>query len=240
MVQCGTENRAGLQSPRIDPRKARFMDTSKSSIPQSEQSKTCSICGQTKLLSEYYKRMRNGKSSYRTFCRECEREKNRNRIRQWRAENPEESKRRGRKFYYANREKRLAAAREWRRKNADHVRRYNRAHKQRNKERFKPVVQRWYRNNYSSIKARLQKYRAQKRGVTVGPVPTCEELLSKQKGMCAYCKCKDGPFHVDHIMPLALGGMHTADNVQALCADCNQSKYSKHPLDFAREQGRLL
>jgi 5-methylcytosine-specific restriction endonuclease McrA len=70
-------------------------------------------------------------------------------------------------------------------------------------------------------------------------------LLAAQKSRCMNCLKKfpakgHGRFHVDHIMPLALGGSNAPSNIQLLCAPCNLRKSAKHPLAFARQCGRLL
>jgi hypothetical protein len=44
---------------------------------------------------------------------------------------------------------------------------------------------------------------------------------------CQYCGCKDGPFHLDHIVPWAMGGEHSPENLTVACAQCNWSKGSK-------------
>ena len=84
--------------------------------------------------------------------------------------------------------------------------------------------------------------RARKKSVFVSrEIPTVVSLLVEQGGKCANCGVKpQRQVHVDHIMPLALGGSHEERNLQALCQSCNQRKHAKHPLDFAREEGRLL
>lgn len=66
-------------------------------------------------------------------------------------------------------------------------------------------------------------------------------IFGLQKGRCAHCRTgiKSG-WHVDHILPLALGGSNDRRNLQLLCAPCNLRKRAKHPLDHARELGRLL
>lgn len=66
-------------------------------------------------------------------------------------------------------------------------------------------------------------------------------LIEKQKGKCVVCKVsiKDG-FHIDHIIPIAKGGMNVDNNVQLLCPPCNMSKSDKHPVDFMQSNGFLL
>ncbi len=68
-----------------------------------------------------------------------------------------------------------------------------------------------------------------------------EKLFKLQKGKCACCKLPLGDeFHMDHIMPLALGGQNTDDNIQLLRAECNLKKNKKHPIDFMQSRGFLL
>lgn len=71
------------------------------------------------------------------------------------------------------------------------------------------------------------------------------DLLSKQSCKCATCTIKlkksgEGIYHVDHIMPLAKGGSNWISNIQLLCPGCNMSKHDKHPLDWAKQNGKLL
>lgn len=75
--------------------------------------------------------------------------------------------------------------------------------------------------------------------LSAGIVPS---LMVKQRGMCPYCKSslKSVKTHLDHIVPLKLGGPNTDDNVQLLCQPCNQAKHAKHPVEFANELGMLL
>jgi 5-methylcytosine-specific restriction endonuclease McrA len=68
------------------------------------------------------------------------------------------------------------------------------------------------------------------------------KLIGLQRGKCACCRAdlKKIKMNLDHIMPLALGGAHSDENVQLLCQPCNNQKYSKHPVDFMQEKGFLL
>lgn len=67
------------------------------------------------------------------------------------------------------------------------------------------------------------------------------KLFILQKGKCACCKksVKSG-HHLDHIMPLALGGANEDSNIQILCPSCNCSKGAKHPQEFMQSRGFLL
>lgn len=59
---------------------------------------------------------------------------------------------------------------------------------------------------------------------------------------CACCRRNLGEsgYHIDHVVPLALGGMHDDSNLQLLCPSCNMSKHAKHPIDFMQSRGFLL
>ena len=62
-----------------------------------------------------------------------------------------------------------------------------------------------------------------------------------QKGKCAVCRTSIvEKYHLDHIMPLALGGDNSKENLQLLCPTCNLQKGAKHPIDFMKSKGFLL
>jgi len=66
-------------------------------------------------------------------------------------------------------------------------------------------------------------------------------LLKKQKYKCINCKCcVKNEYHIDHINPIKRGGGNEIENLQVLCPTCNKRKSAKDPVDWARENGRLL
>lgn len=85
--------------------------------------------------------------------------------------------------------------------------------------------------------AQNRKYRKHGR-LAYGTIP---KLMALQRGKCAHCNCNIvGGYHVDHIVPLAKGGRHEAENVQILCGPCNLRKSDRDPIAFAQLSGRLL
>jgi 5-methylcytosine-specific restriction endonuclease McrA len=53
-------------------------------------------------------------------------------------------------------------------------------------------------------------------------------VVSRADGVCGICnRPLDGPYHFDHIVPLALGGRHATDNLQLSHPRCNLSKKAK-------------
>ncbi len=69
-----------------------------------------------------------------------------------------------------------------------------------------------------------------------------DRIYRAQNHKCAYCqkKLKLGEFHVDHIIPLKLGGSNDARNIQITCAPCNARKGAKDPITFAAQMGLLV
>lgn len=67
-----------------------------------------------------------------------------------------------------------------------------------------------------------------------------DDLLIHQNGKCAYCFINMQEYHIDHIMPVSLGGDNDKYNIQLLCPSCNLKKGAKHPNDYIYEKGNLL
>lgn len=54
------------------------------------------------------------------------------------------------------------------------------------------------------------------------------EILRRDNHTCQYCgeKAPDATLHVDHVVPVTLGGSDKPDNLLAACKDCNLGKTS--------------
>lgn len=119
---------------------------------------------------------------------------------------------------------------------------YAAAYYEKNKEALKPKKAEWQRKNLEKCLISDQKRRAIKansKGVV--SVGLRDKLFKLQRGKCACCGEPLGKnYHMDHIMPLALGGTNTDDNIQLLRQICNNQKHAKHPVDFMQQRGFLL
>ncbi len=68
-----------------------------------------------------------------------------------------------------------------------------------------------------------------------------QRLFKLQRGLCPCCKQPLGDsYHLDHIIPIDLGGPNVDSNMQLLRSVCNLQKHAKHPIDFMQERGFLL
>lgn len=100
----------------------------------------------------------------------------------------------------------------------------------------------WYRQNPEKAAASSIASRAKRAGA-LGRFSKADltEIIRLQGGKCAYCnKSVRRKRHIDHIMPIKLGGTNTRANIQLLCPDCNRHKAAAHPIDYARSLGLLL
>ncbi len=66
------------------------------------------------------------------------------------------------------------------------------------------------------------------------------EIFARSEGRCHYCRCAltlDGHWHVEHMVPRALGGEDVDGNLVAACAPCNLSKRDRTALEFVTQEG---
>jgi len=88
-------------------------------------------------------------------------------------------------------------------------------------------------------KQHKQKLRVRKGrlGATVLEPFTEAQLRTRLRSLglrCVYC---GGPFeHVDHLVPVALGGRHALWNLAPSCRPCNLSKRDSSPLDWVQRK----
>lgn len=146
------------------------------------------------------------------------------------------------KWAQANPEKRRAISTNWAAQNKDKVKDTQVRHYEQNKEKISRRNAAWAAKNPEAAIRAQNKRRARKLAVGGDLSPGLKARLFKlQRGKCACCgEALGDNYHLDHIMPLALGGTNTDDNAQLLRARCNLQKNAMHPVEFMRRRGFLL
>lgn len=104
-------------------------------------------------------------------------------------------------------------------------------HYQQNREYRLEQAKQYQKDNLDKARVRNRNRRA--RRISAEGTHTLEEtdaLLVEQQGRCNCCGVElDDTKHLDHIMPLCLGGSNWIENLQWLCVWCNSNKSGKHP-----------
>lgn len=126
--------------------------------------------------------------------------------------NTDEVKQQRKEFYERHRNKLLSCRAEWRNTNRDTIAHWNRLSKARRKGA---------EGTHTKAEART--------------------LLEQQEYCCANCEANlllVEP-HLDHFVPLILGGTNWISNLQWLCATCNLTKNGKDPYVWLSQQKKL-
>jgi hypothetical protein len=172
-------------------------------------------------------------------------EKMRERKREWARKNPDKVKETKKKtrMVEANRINEREGHRKWLEENKEKVATYNAEYTARPgiKGRMKQTHAEWYKAHPEAGGVYVRNRKARK--LNAGGehnIADIQRLFILQKGKCVVCRTKLTKYHVDHIMPLSLGGGNGPGNLQLLCPSCNLSKHSKHPIDFMQSRGFLL
>ena len=218
--------------------------------------KTCPKCGIGKDECEF-SRNKNKRDGLCSRCKSCSAEKTRawsaaNKDRKkastasWEAANKDRLKEMRSKYhaarYAADPQRFLSRNAAYRSENKDALRILSAKWRQENKDRIKATREKWEKENPTASRIKAQNYRARKR-VAGGVLSAglANKLFVLQRGRCACCgEPLENDYHLDHIMPLALGGQNIDSNIQLLRSICNRIKHSKHPVDFMQQRGFLI
>lgn len=199
--------------------------------------KICTKCALEKLLVEFSKNKKT-KDGLQHECKACMAARARDyyfsksalineRRAQVRKDNPGPARARDATYYAANAQK---------------VAQYSAVYYQKNKENRRRYSSEWSKRNPGARNVVTQNRRAKvcssngalSKGLS-------DRLFKRQRGLCPCCANQLGDdYHLDHKMPLALGGSNTDDNMQLLRAQCNRQKAARHPIEFMQSRGFLL
>lgn len=203
-------------------------------------SKKCCRCGAEKQALDFAK-SKSKKDGLRYACKVCEY-----------AANAE--------YRAANREKLRVYSAVYKKENADKIKAASVVYKAANPDKVKPSTEKvkayrvanavkkrksdnaWRLANPDARRRHDHNRRAKQRadGGTLSKGLSAR-LFKLQKGLCPCCAKPLGEnYHLDHILPIYLGGVNADWNIQLLRQRCNNQKHAKHPVDFMQERGFLL
>lgn len=160
-------------------------------------------------------------------------------------------------YYAANRDQAIASRAAYRAANPEKWRAYAAAYRVANSAKVRAAIAAYRAANPDKVRASaaawqadnlearriIQQNRAARQRDSGGSLSKglSAKLFKLQKGKCPCCKQPLGKdYHLDHVMPIALGGANIDSNMQLLRRQCNQQKHAKNPVDFMQERGFLL
>jgi 5-methylcytosine-specific restriction endonuclease McrA len=191
--------------------------------------KRCTGCGETKPLSEFNKQAIQS-DGHTTRCKACTKiaqaeryiahreEYNTRSHADYRA-NIEQRRAVRKAKYAANREKSIAAAIAWNRANPD--KRY-------------VTTERWRKANMERTREYVRRRYARRKAGRVAPF-TLAQLQAKMDYWDNRCHiCGAAADTIDHVKPLAKGGLDVLANLRPCCGKCNSSKRDRWPYPLTR------
>lgn len=224
----------------------------------SETLKRCSKCGQLKARDAFGRSNREADGLQYT-CKACRAswskanaEQVAERNRKYKQANEERLREYSRKYRTENSDRIAEHMREYRANNRDGIAQSNHEYWEANKTLIAERKRLYNAANAARIAERRREYAHSDRGrlvqragrhrrrarkFTSGGTYTpadIESIRIAQNNRCYLCHKKLKTYHIDHFIPLALGGSNDPGNLRLACPHCNQSKGAKHPHDIGR------
>ena len=97
------------------------------------------------------------------------------------------------------------------------------------------VTLRWSSSNRDRHNSTAARYRARKKRLFWEDL-ALEQILERDGLGCAWCGVIPDEYHVDHVRPLDLGGIHMPENLVASCVSCNTSKGATEPAEWLAQR----
>lgn len=191
----------------------------------------CKACA-LKADQEWYRKNKERRSAYHKEWYAKNREAIIENSRRWYRDNPLLARARQRAYYLANAPEKRAYTKAWYAANRETALAYHRAYRQAHPELLNARRKRWRAANPEAAKAKGREAANRRRARKASGI--CDltdaqwiEILEAYGYCCAYCGKADPKLTQDHVMPIALGGGHTASNIVPACGRCNRKKWIK-------------
>jgi hypothetical protein len=136
-----------------------------------------------------------------------------------------------------NPEKKAASDKKWQSENKHKVNANSKAWRTRNPEKAAEVAKSYRTRNPENgiIKSARRRARKAANGTFLVTTKDLKKIMSKP---CFYCQ---GPAtHLEHVLPIVLGGRHSIGNLVASCRACNLSKHKKTIMEWRVYKQKML
>ena len=195
----------------------------------SNDTKVCCACRARKPLGEFNRKTAS-RDGRQPRCRECLREYKA----AWSAKNRDVIREKSRAAYRADPERAARGARQmreqgpdaYRAKYTEYMRRWRAANPD-HKDRAKAYMQEWM----SRPEVRLQRaadQRKRKARIMASSSVTADQIRARVEYFGGKCwMCGGIATTIDHVKPLAKGGLHLASNLRPACSQCNTRKHAR-------------
>lgn len=187
-----------------------------------------SNCEELKVKASLYRKVNPDKvaaAQHSWYTRHCEERREYGRL--LRDKYSAEFSERDRSYHRVHRESRNESCRAWYAANRDYSLKRSQCYREANRDKFVAYA--------SNRKARK---------LSAGGTYTGVDVLlqyDRQKGKCFWGVLVNPlcvvdlvlGYHVDHVVPLSLGGSNGPENIVLACPSCNMKKNASHPMDWA-------
>ena len=186
--------------------------------------KICRGCKEEKSYSEFFKH-KQWKDWYEGKCKKCKYEISKPAKQKWVEENKEKIQE------YQRSDKCKKSYKRWRDKNREVILQKKKEYRNNHKEKILEYNKKYYKTNRWAESKRLNssKRRALLKTISDWTVVyyATQKLLASQWNKCNGCSINieyRTNRELDHIIPISKWGLHTINNMQWLCKECNNSK----------------
>jgi len=194
-----------------------------STRPANPEMKVCIKCEQEFEKSFFYKDSR-GKDGLFARCKACHNKASR----KWQVNNKDKVNKAAKNYRDSHKEEISERYKDWDSRNKEYRRLYKKQYRQKTFQHRQDYRKLYYKNNRET-----ELLNAHKRREKLHCACPQRWILSEQpEGLCYWCgvDLDTVKVHIEHVMPISLGGPANETNEVLACSKCNESKHDKHPL----------
>lgn len=213
--------------------------------------KTCTNCGETKVLSDYYKDKK-GRLGVQARCKSCNKirkkaynDANKDKIKAYNqkhyVEKREVHRECSKRYYEKNSEQIKANAKRWEKENPERKAERNAQYRKEKPELQKARQMRYKLNNPERVRELGVKHSHERRARMRELIydlteEQWQDTLKEFSHSCAYCGKTNCKLEQEHVVPVTSDGGYTKHNIVPACKSCNVSKHDTELVEWYKKQ----